>query len=431
MYDVQVTPTRHLNPELVAAVVGGRSGHAAEPARDIVWDSRMVEPGYAFIALKGARFDGEQFVEQALQKGAAFVISRQELPRAVRVNDTREALLKLGSWLRSGLAGPLVAVTGSVGKTSTKEALAAGLNWQATTGNLNTPPALLRFFWNLEPASPGAVAELGIDHPDEMDELVRLTSPDLGVLTAIAPVHLEGLGSLEVVAREKLRLLEASPLRLAHIDATSWGLPTGSLTYGFDEAADFSASDLKTDCRGTSFKYRGRELRLPTLGKGAALAALATLAAAEILGRDVATVAERLQELQPAPHRLQLRRAGDKVWLDDTYNASPTALAAALQVLSTCPGRKGVVLGTMRELGDEAERWHLWAAERVREVADGALFVGEFAEVMAAVWPEAVTASDTRSAAELIASWSRNFDSLLVKGSRALELERLLEVVGV
>jgi len=431
VYDVQVTPTRHLNPELVAAVIGGRAGSEAEPARDVVWDSRMVEPGYAFIALKGEQLDGERFVAEALQKGAAFVVSRQDLPRAVRVDDTREALLKLGAWLRGGMTGPLAAVTGSVGKTSTKEALAAGLDWPATPGNLNTPPALLRFFWNLDPAAPGAVVELGIDRPGEMDELVRLTAPDLGVLTAIAPVHLEGLGSLEAVAREKLRLLEASPLRLAHVSTVSWGLPAGSLTYGFDESADFSASDLEIDCQGTSFKYRERKLRLPTLGKGAALAALAALAAAEMLGQNAAGVAERLQELQPAPHRLQPRRAGGKVWLDDTYNASPAALEAALEVLTTCPGRKGVVLGTMRELGSEAERWHRWAAERVREVADGALFVGEYAEMMAAGWPEAAALPDTEAAAGLLPDWSQGYDAILVKGSRALELERLLEVAGV
>ena len=431
MYDVHVTPTRHFNPELVAAITGGRGGEESEPARDVVWDSRMVEPGYAFIALKGERFDGERFVAEALQKGAAFAISRQELPKSVRVDDTHEALLKLGAWLRGGITGPLVAVTGSVGKTSTKEALAAGLGWPATAGNLNTPPALLRFFWNLDPAAPGAVVELGIDHPGEMDELVRLTAPNLGVLTAIAPVHLEGLGSLEAVAREKLRLLETSPLRLAHVSTAAWGLPAGSLTYGFDEKADFSASDLEIDCQGTSFRYRGRILRLPTPGKGAALAALATLAAAEMLGQNVAAVADRLQELQPAPHRLQIRRAGEQLWLDDTYNASPAALAAALEVLAACPGRKGVVLGTMRELGDEAERWHRWAAERVREVADGALFVGEYAEMMAAGWLEAAALPDTEAAAGLLPNWSQGYDAILVKGSRALALEKLLEVAGV
>jgi len=431
VYDVQVTPTRHLNPELVAAVIGGQAGKNATPARDVVWDSRMVEPGHAFIALKGERFDGEQFVAEALQKGAAFAISRQELPKSVRVDDTHEALLKLGAWLRGGMTGPLLAVTGSVGKTSTKEALAAGLGWPATAGNLNTPPALLRFFWNLDPAAPGAVVELGIDRLGEMDELVRLTAPDLGVLTAIAPVHLEKLGSLEAVAREKLRLLEASPLRLAHVSTSTWGLPAGSLTYGFDEEADFSASDLEIDCQGTTFRYREHKLRLPTLGKGAALAALATLAAAEMLGQNVATVAERLQELQPAPHRLQIRRAGEQVWLDDTYNASPAALEAALKVLAACPGRKGVVLGTMRELGDEAERWHRWAAKRVRETADGALFVGEYAEMMASGWPEATALPDTEAAAELLPDWSQGYDAILVKGSRALGLEKLLEVAGV
>ena len=428
MYDVQVTPTRYLNPELVAKITGGKAGKGCKPAKDIVWDSRMIESEYAFIALSGERFDGEQFVEEALQRGAAFVISRQEIPQAVQVDDTFEALQKLGSWLRSGMTAPLVAVTGSVGKTSTKEALATGLGWPATAGNLNTPPALLRFFWNLQPSYPGAVVELGIDHPGEMDELIRLTTPDLGVLTAIAPAHLEKFGNLEVVAREKLRLLEASPLRLAHIETAVWNLPAGSQTYGFDSKADFFASDLRIDCRGTSFRFGNQQLHLRTLGKGAALAALATLAAAEMLGQDVAAAAKRLQSLQPAPQRLQIRRTAERIWLDDTYNASPAALTAALEVLATCEGRKGVILGTMRELGDEAEQWHRWAAERVRGAADGALFVGEYAEIMAAGWPNAIAAATTEAAAELLPSWSRSYDAVLIKGSRALQLEKLLEV---
>ncbi|WP_457637002.1 UDP-N-acetylmuramoyl-tripeptide--D-alanyl-D-alanine ligase [Oceanithermus sp.] len=426
-----MTPPRYLNPELVAAIVGGSAGSETEPASDAVWDSRMVEPQAAFIALAGKRLDGEQFVGEALQKGAAFAISRQQLPKTIRVSDTREALLKLGSWLRGGLNGPLVAVTGSVGKTSTKEALSSGLAWPATAGNLNTPPALLRFFWNLEPSSPGAVVELGIDRPGEMDELVHLTAPDLGILTAIAPVHLEGLGSLEAVAREKLRLLEASPLRLAHAGTASWGLPSGTLTYGFQLGAHFFGDDLRIDCRGTSFRFGKYSLRLKALGKGAALAALAALAAAEMLGQSVAAVVERLQDLGPAQHRLEIRRANGQIWLDDTYNASPAALEAALEVLASCPGRKGVVLGTMRELGEEAERWHLWATERIREVAEGALFVGEFAERMAADWPEATALNSTEEAASLLPEWSRRYDAVLVKGSRALGLEKLLEVVGV
>ena len=430
MYDVQVTPTRLIHPELAAAIVGGEAGSKTEPARDIVWDSRLVEPGFAFIALPGSQHDGEEFVDAALARGAAFAISRQAGPKNIRVNNAYEALLRLGSWLRSGMTGPLVAVTGSVGKTSTKEAIRNGLDWPATPGNLNTPPALLRFFWNLPPESAGAVVELGIDRRGEMDDLLKLTAPDLGVVTAIAPVHLEGIGSLEDVAREKLRLLEGSRLRLAQSETSIWGLPEGTMTYGFEPGADFAGRNLTLSCRGTGFEFGGLRLRLQTLGRGAALAALAALAVAEMLSLDAKTVADRLEEAAQPPHRLQVREVGGRLWLDDSYNASPKALEASLEVLAACPGRKGVVLGTMRELGAEARKWHLWAVEKVRAVADGALFVGEYAEEMAHGWENALAAPDTEVAAELVTDWSRDFDTVLLKGSRALELERLLEVVG-
>ncbi|HHO57634.1 MAG TPA: UDP-N-acetylmuramoyl-tripeptide--D-alanyl-D-alanine ligase [Oceanithermus profundus] len=425
-----MTQTREVSPALLARVLGGRLGREARPARDLVWDSRAVEPGAAFVALPGARAHGETYAEDALARGAAVVIGPRARDRGLQVDDPYRALLRLGRWLRSGFPGVVAGVSGSVGKTSTKEALARALDWPATEGNLNTPPALARFFWHLEPDRPGAVVELGIDRPGEMDELLELTAPDLGVLTAVAPVHLEGLGRLENVAREKLKLLEASPLRLAHVELRRWELPEGTRTFGFDDAADFAGEALELGCAGTRFRYAGRTLRLGVLGRGAALAALAALAAAELLGRDVREAAERLETLKPTPGRLEPLRAGSTLWLNDSYNASPRALEAALEVLARCPGPRGVVLGTMRELGSEAERWHLEAAERVMAAADRALFVGEFAAAMAAGRPGSTAVTNVEEALDLLPGWARGLSSVLVKGSRALALERLLEVVG-
>jgi len=422
-----MTRIRWISAALLASVTGARTGDQARPARDLVWDSRRVEPGAAFVALPGARTHGEAFAEEALERGAALVIGPSARARGLQVDDPYRALLRLGRWLRGGFPGTVVAVSGSVGKTSTKEALALALGWPATEGNFNTPPALARFFWHLDPAGEGAVVELGIDRPGEMDDLLELTAPDLGVLTAIAPVHLEGLGDLEGVAREKLKLLAASPLRLAHAGTRPWGLPEGTRTYGFEPDADFSAGELELGCQETRFRYGRRRLRLGTLGRGAALAALAALASTELLGRDVAEAAERLEALRPAAGRLEPLRLGRTLWLNDTYNASPKALEAALEVLARCPAPRGVVLGTMRELGPEAERWHLEAADRVMATADRALFVGAYARAMAAHRPGAAAADDVAQARALLPEWSHGLASVLVKGSRALELERLLE----
>ncbi len=429
MYDVYVTYARQFSPRLLARAVRAVSaGEEARPARDLVWDSRAVAPEAAFVALPGSRTHGEAYADEALSKGAALVIGTRNRRRGIQVNDPYRALVLLGRWLRTGFPGPVVAVSGSVGKTSTKEALSRGLDWPATPGNLNTPPALARFFWHLSPDADGAVVELGIDHPGEMDDLLELSTPDLGVLTAIAPVHLEGLGDMATVAREKLKLLEHSALRLAHIDTAKWGLPAGTHTYGFGEDARFRGRDLELGCEGSSFRYSGHTIRLRAPGRGAALAALAALAATELLDGDVHTVAERLEITGPAPGRLEPLRIHGVLWLNDTYNASPTALAAALEVLERCPGPRGVILGTMRELGPAAEHLHLEAAKRISKVAERALFIGEFAEAMAAGWENAIPATDVDAAAEILPRWSRGLSSILVKGSRALEMERLLEV---
>ncbi len=430
MYDVQVTHTRTFSPRLIARVVGGRLGNAAQPARDLVWDSRAVEPGAAFVALPGSRSHGEAYAQEVLERGAAFVLGPVERARGIQVDDPYGALIALGRWLRTGFAGTVVAVSGSVGKTSTKEALARALGWPRTDGNLNTPPALTRFFWHLDPDAEGAVVELGVDRPGEMEDLVTLSRPDLGVLTAIAPVHVEALGSLEGVAREKLRLLEASELRLAHEELTGWPLPRGTLTYGLGQGADFRGELVEMGCEGSRLRYGGREFALRLPGRGAALAALAALAAAELLGRDPGEAVERLSAQRPTPGRLEPLRRGGKLWLNDSYNASPKALEAALEVLARCPGRKGVVLGTMLELGEEAKQWHRWAARKVREVAERALFVGEFAETMAAGWPGATAVASVEEAARALADWAGPLDAVLVKGSRALGLERLLEEVA-
>lgn len=429
MYDVYMTHTRLLTPRLLARVVGGKANEGAANASDVVWDSRLVEPGAAFLALPGERHHGLEFMEEALAKGAAAIIGGpREHPASIEVDDAVQAMQKLAGWLRGGFPGRLIAVSGSVGKTTSKEALAHSLGWPATAGNLNTPPALTRFFWRLQPNTAGAVIELGVDRPGEMAELLSFTRPDLGLLTAIAPTHLQQLGSIEDVAKEKLALLSASRLRLAHVDTRRWNLPEGSKTYGFRPEADFSARLEKLDCQGTLISYRGMQLEMKALGTGAANAALAALAAAEMLELDTSAVLQRLETFSNPAHRLQALRRGGRLWLDDSYNASPSALAASLALLANCPGEKGVVLGTMRELGPEAEKWHLWAAKQVRQAASKALFVGEYAEVMARGWPNALAVNDAAAAADVLAQWSRGLDVVLIKGSRALQLESLLEV---
>ncbi len=414
-----------LDPAWVAAQTGGSAGPEARPARDLVWDSRQVTPGAAFVALPGARTHGNAFLEEAASKGAAFLLTDRAHPRAVRVADPYRALLLLGRALRNRFSGPVIGVTGSVGKTSTKEAIAQGLGLAAPEGNLNTPPALARFFLRLTKA-PGAVVELGIDRVGEMDDLLSLSHPDLGILTAVAPAHLEGLGSLETVAREKTKLLRGAPLALAE-HGLAERLDLKVMTYGFSDRARFSARDLHLGPEGTEFHYRGLRVWLPYPGRGVALAALAALAVAELLGQPVAEVADRLAELKLPPGRMELRKIGPYRVLFDAYNANPASLRAGLEALARQPGRKLAVIGEMKELGARAAEYHREAAVEAARVADRVLFVGAYAELMAKTTGGEAAASLEEARVKLRALLQPG-DTVYLKASRALGFEALLEV---
>ena len=416
-----------LDPAWVAAVTGGRAGRDAEAATDLVWDSRRVEAGAAFVALPGAQSHGNAYLEDALNRGAAFLLTDQPHPKAVRVEDPKTALLRLGRALRERFSGPVVGVSGSVGKTTTKEAIAQGLGFAAPPGNLNTAPALARFFLHLGPA-PGAVVELGIDRPGEMDELLALAAPGIGVLTAVAPAHLEGLGSLEGVLREKAKLLEKTPLALAeHGLAQRFGLK--ALTYGFDPEARFRGTGLTLHADRTEFAYGGHRIRLPYPGRGVALGALAALAVAEVLGLRIAEVAERLGSLTLPPGRMELKTLGPYRVLHDAYNANPASLKAGLEVLARQPGRRVAVIGEMKELGREALRYHLEAAQAAAQAADLTLFVGAYAQAMAEA-AGGLAASSLEEAKAKLQRMLRPGDTVYLKASRALGFERLLEVFG-
>ena len=409
----------------MARVTGGAAGPEAEPARDLHWDTRELTPGAAFAALPGSRTHGDRFLDEAVRRGAAFLLTERPHPKAVRVSDAKRALIKLGRALRERFGGPVIGVTGSVGKTSTKEAIAAALGFEKTPGNLNTPPALARFFLHLKESSPGAVVELGIDHLGEMDELLALAAPEVGVLTAVAPAHLEGLGSLEAVAREKGKLLTKAKTALVEFEAARrFGLK--GLTYGFSKGADFRGEKLELYPERTEFSYRGHRVVLPYPGRGVALAALAALALAELLGRPLDEAAERLSTLRLPPGRMEVRRLGPYRVIFDAYNANPASLAAGLEVLARQPGRKVAVVGEMKELGERSLAFHLEAARRAREAADVVLFVGPYAEAMAE--EGGLFARDLEEAKEALKSLLAPGDVVYLKASRAAGFERLLEV---
>lgn len=416
---------RELQPEWVASLTGGKAHEGAAVAHDLHWDSRKVAPGVAFFALPGAKTHGREFGLQALEAGAAFVVTDLAHPGAVQVEKPERALLAIGRALRDRFGGTVLAVGGSSGKTTTKECLAQGLGWPAPEGNLNNAPGLARFFLHLEEGE-GAVVELGIDRLLEMAELTYLARPDFAVLTSLGEEHLEGLGNLENVIREESWLLQVSALRLSSIQAAEVVRLPNLKTYGIG-AGDFRAENLELGLNASRFHFEGHPVGLPYPGVGPVMGALAALAATRMLDKPLADTIERLAALRLPPGRMQRLQLGGVDFIHDAYNSNPLSFRAGMQFLQTQPGRKWLVLGRMAELGEEALKHHLEAARLAAAISPNLIFVGPFAQQQAA--EAGGSAVETvEEAAELLARSAVPGDLVYLKASRSVGLERLLEL---
>ena len=417
-------------------------GRPLPPGRGIAFHSGRVRPGDVFFALPGAHGHGIAFADEALERGAAFVVSDLPHPRGVVVASPTELLLALGRHARRELRGAVVGITGSAGKTTTKSMLAAALAARAGAGNFNTPLALAATMVDaaLAEAEGGAVRalvlELGIDHIGEMARLIDLTHPDHAVLTSIAPSHLEGLGSVDAVALEKGALLMAAAgVRLASYAAFRQlppALREGVRPYAVLDADEPSltapgltpARRLSATAEGQDLVYRGLRLRLPWPGKALAENALAALAMAEALGAPLEEAAERLLSAELEPGRLQRRAHGRLLVIDDTYNSNPASASLALEVLRGCPPPRAAVLGDMLELGEASAAHHHALGAATRDL-DVVVAVGPEAAAIAAANPAARHAPDLGAAEALLRSLP-DHGTVLFKASRGMHLETLL-----
>lgn len=427
------TPRLLTAPELAELVGGTLPSGALPPVRGATHHSGRVREGDAFFALAGSHGHGIDFADAAIMAGAAMIVSDRAHPRGVRVDDPGAALLRLGRWARARLTRPLVAVSGSAGKTTAKALLAAALNGEASEGNLNTPHALagrLLRAWSDGGTRP-LVLELGIDRVGEMDELTALVRPDVGLLTRIAASHLDGLGDVATVAREKARLLAAAPRGLAADDAWRRLRGEAALTtarYGLDADAPW-----RGQLAGEPFAPRLRveapvalEIDLPGLGRGLAESALGALAAAELLGVPTEEAAARLPGATLEPGRLQLHRRTGWTLIDDSYNSNPTSAAQALALLRAAPPPRTALLGEMLELGARAAAEHRLLGE-----ASGGLesvwFLGEHVDEVRRGNPEVRPLP-----AEAPERWAATLPregTILVKASRGLRFERLVRAL--
>lgn len=443
----------------LSAAVGGRlvrDGH--RPIRGGAVDSRRVEAGNIFFALPGEHTDGHFYMADAAVRGAAaLVVTRvpDELPAGPAVIAVDDGLLALaaaaGAW-RDRFDPLVVGITGSIAKTSTKEQVAEVLaeRWVVLRNNANEnnevglPLTLLR----LAPEHEVAVLEMGMYVPGDIASLAALARPTIGVVTAVRGTHLARAGSIDAIERGKRELVEALPAggtavlngddpRVARMAAA---LPptVNVITYGLGDTADVRAVEIQSMAeRGMRFRLRtgGEEVEVdsPALGRHGVHNALAAAAVGLAAGMDAPAIARGLRRPYSAPHRSTLLDLGPWRVLDDSYNAAPDSMAAALDLLASLPGRHVAVLGEMLELGDASAEAHREVGAHAGLTADVLIAIGPTAAdyeagARAAGMPAHAVHSiaDRERAAALLLSELRPGDVVLLKGSRGAALDLLL-----
>ena len=419
----------------------------------VTTDTRTLAPGDLFVALKGERFDGHEFIDQARQAGAAGALVSEAQPSnlpQVIVKDTLAGLQDYAISWRGDFHLPLVAVTGSNGKTTVKQMLAGICARRgpvlATTGNLNNHIGVPLTLLSLREEHRTAIVEMGANHFGEIARLAEIARPDIGVVNNAGDAHLEGFGSREGVAQAKGELFAAlgdNGIAVINADddyAPLWRELAGGadvLSFGLSEHADVRAVNVHPEPpeapTAVEFELRtpeGRQsVNLPLPGLHNVRNALAAAACAVALGLDARDIAIGLMGVRPAPGRLSWRRAHNGArLLDDTYNANPTSLRAGLELLGAVQARRWLILGDMGELGRGAEQLHHAAGEDARALGIERLYaVGPLARHAATGFGAgAVHFEDT---AALIAEVRERLSpevAVLVKGSRSSRMERVV-----
>ncbi|HEY7625052.1 MAG TPA: UDP-N-acetylmuramoyl-tripeptide--D-alanyl-D-alanine ligase [Candidatus Limnocylindria bacterium] len=448
--------------EEVLRATGGRVIHgASSPDRRFPgggFDSRIVEPGAVFFALRDQR-DGHDFVADAFARGAgAAVVERPipDLPDAalvVQVPDVHIALRRIADQLRDAHPIPAVGITGNVGKTTTKEAAAAALGARyrvlRTEASFNNEIGVPLTFLGIEPSHEVAVIELGFYVPGEIADLCKLVRPRVGVITRIpdVPVHFSRTPSVEAIALGKAELIEALPedgLALLNADdprVRALAPRTKARVTLFGEADDAAlrASDVRANgIDGLRFTAhadgRTAEVRLPLPGRHLVTSALAAIGAATALGVPLDEAVVALATMDAPAHRMNVRRAADFTVIDDSYNASPSAVMAALDVLGSVKTRRIAVIGDMLELGTLSADAHEAVGRAAVSRTDVLVGVGELARTIVSAaraggLAETHVVADGAEALVLLRRIARPGDTVLVKGSHSLALDRLADAL--
>ena len=448
----------------VAAATGGRVVSGATSLRfgGVTIDSRRVEPGQLFVAIAGPRFDGHDFVAEAAARGAVAALVHREVTApagmaVVRVADTTRGLADLARHARAQAEVPVVCITGSAGKTTTKDMTAALLQTRGpvlkTEANLNNQYGLPLMLLRLRPEHSAAVLELGMSAPGELRALAAIARPDVAVITMVAPVHLEFFDSVDAIAAAKAEILEglaeggAAVLngddpRVKRIGEAHRARGGRVVWFGRDRAYDISAEGWRGTVHGMRFTLRiggqAEDVALPLPGPHFLMNFLAAAAVAHELGTPISTIALTATTLKAASHRGEVLSLGQGITLlDDCYNSNPAAVEAAVTALGLAArGRRVAFLGDMLELGPTGPALHEETGEKVGGRLDLLVAVGPLAESFlagarhAGLAPSALVAfPDSAAAAAAAPDLVRAGDAVLVKGSRGVRMETIVEAL--
>lgn len=420
-------------------------------------DSRTIRPGQLFFAVKGERLDGHDFVEQALEKGAVAAVVNKDAgkryPNAapvLTVEDTLTALQNLATAVRRLWGKPLIGITGSAGKTTTKDAIAHVLSTRyrvlKSEGNFNNHFGLPLMLLKLEAEHELAVIEMGMSHAGEITALARIAMPDIGVVTNVAPVHLEHFDSIKGIARAKYELIESLPpdgVAILNADdeyVSQFGRSFRGkvITYGIADGAGVRAENIEPrGLAGSAFDVvvgnRRERAFLPLVGMHNVYNALAAVAVGLDRGLTLKQAAHALLSLQAADKRGQVVQFGNTTLINDCYNSNPKALNAMVDALAGMPAKRRIVVaGEMLELGPEAEQMHWACGEYIAEKKiDFLLGVRGLASPMVEAarrkGMQAQFVETPEEAGEWLARETWSGDVILLKASRGVRLERALE----
>jgi len=464
--------------DLFDALIQKRPSWATQVITDAVIDSRQSIDGALFVALPGEHVDGHDFVDDAFSRGASFALVQRELeegitildlregsavdletpqpiPCALRVDDSLVALQQLARFWRRQRDVRVIGITGSVGKSTTKELAASVLSQRYSTlknpGNLNNEIGLPLTLLRLSAGHQRAVLEMGFYVPGEIAFLCELAQPEIGVITNIGTVHAERAGSQEAIARGKSELVQSLPappegVAILNYD-DPWVRPMAEKTeariffYGLSPEADLWADQIEgLGLEGIRFRlhYRNERLhlRVPLIGRHSVHTVLRAAAIGLVDGLTWQEIISGLREGHTQLRLVAVRTEGGALLLDDTYNASPQSTMAALNLLAEMEGRKIAVLGDMLELGPYERQGHHMVGVRAAQVADYLITVGERAQIIAKAARQAGFRQDRitefESSDEVIDHLRDRLgsdDVVLVKGSRGMEMDSIVSTL--